>query len=129
MITCIGGICGYFFWITNSLYSLNDLVVVPVINFATIGYFEHILYGEYPKLFIFGMIATNAAFRDGHKYQGPIGMINSWIIGFVMMHATLIYGLWTAVAIHVLYDLEFDFVRYLVRRFNRAVQHDLVEGK
>ncbi len=103
------------YWGTNPVYWVYEVLFVPTVNFVTAGYFRQLFYDDHPRLFVFGMIAANAAFRDGHKYQGLYGFWNSWIIGFVMMHATLSYGLWTAVAIHVIYDLEFAFIRFAAR--------------
>ena len=101
---------------TDPLYWFYDTLVVPVVNFVTLGYFESIFYGEFPKLFVFGMIAANASFRDGHKYQGPIGTINSWIIGFIFMYCMINYGLITAIIIHIIYDLEVAFVRFFAKK-------------
>ncbi len=101
---------------TDPLLWLYDVFFLPVTNFFTIGFFENILYGDYPKLFIFGMIAANAKFRDGHKYQGPIGIVNSWFVGFILMYCMLTYGLFTAIILHIIYDLEFDIIRYVGRK-------------
>lgn len=104
-------------WQTDPIFWLYDHVIIPIVNFVTFGQFQEIFYGsKYPKLFVFGMIAANANFRDGHKYQGLYGMLNSWIIGFVMMWAMLNYGLMCAVWLHVLYDIEIGVVRFAVRK-------------
>lgn len=100
----------------NPTYWFYDYGVVPVVNFVTFGAFSGIFYGDAPRLFVFGMVAANAGFRDGHKYQGPIGVLNAWIAGFIMMYATMTYGLWTAICIHAIYDLEFDIIQYIMAK-------------
>ena len=65
---------------------------------------------------VFGMISANIAFRDGHKYQGPFGLINSWYLGLVFLYATVNYGLWTAVCVHALYNTEIALIRYVMRK-------------
>jgi len=119
IVMAFGVVCMMMFFTADPLYWIYDHIFVPVINFITFGQFHNILY--YPdgsRLFIFGMVVANAKFRDGHKYQGPIGFVNSWIIGFVMMGAMLHFGLWTAVVLHAVYDLEFDIIRYIFRKID-----------
>lgn len=99
-------------------YWIYDHIFVTTVNIVTLGSFSSIFRGDYPRVFVFGMVAANAGFRDGHKYQGPFGIVNSWIVGFVMMYATMTYGLWTAIALHVLYDVEIDFVLYTGRKLS-----------
>lgn len=121
---CVGliiGVLGLYaghwtFMHSNPMHWFYDYLIIPVVNFVTIGFFSDIFYGDHPRMIVYGMVAANAAFRDGHKYQGPIGYVNSWVVGFVMIYATLHHGIWTAIAIHVIYDLEFDIVRYIARK-------------
>ena len=101
----------------DPLYWVYSNVFIPVIDFVTIKQFHSIFYNSaYPPLFLFALILVNAKFRDGHKYQGPLGMLNAWIIGFIMMFAMLNYGLVLAIALHIIYDLEFCIVRYSGRK-------------
>ena len=102
---------------TDPVYWFYRVAVVPLINFVTVGQFESVFYGGHDPFFIFGAIVANAWFREGHKYQGIAGVINSWVFGFVMLYATVTYGLLIAVILHVVYDLEFNFVQYGCRRF------------
>lgn len=111
--------CGLFYIASNAdpLYWLYEHLFIPVINFITFKQFHSIFYSqEYTALFLFGMIAVNSKFKDGHKYQGPVGMLNAWIVGFILMYAMLTYGLVLAIALHVIYDLEFSFLRYFGKK-------------
>jgi hypothetical protein len=91
---------------------------VPFVNFITFGTMKDILHNPaIPPLFIFGMISANGKFSDGHKYQGWVGQLNSWIIGLVMMNVVIRYGIGTAIAAHAIYDLEYALIRYASRRY------------
>jgi len=108
-------LCFYIGYHYRILYAWNEYVVLPVTSLITLGYFDDIFYAdEYPKLMVFGMIAANGVFRDSQKYDGRIGWANAWIIGFVMIAATLRYGLLFAIVLHVLYDLEFAIITLLM---------------
>lgn len=87
-----------------------------VINLVTFEQFESFFENQRIELFIFGMLTANIWFRDGHKYQGPIGMANAWIIGFVMMYAMLNYGLMTAIILHALYDIEVNLLYFIAAK-------------
>jgi len=118
-IACIawgGMILWMFFNVADPVYWIYEHLLTPVINFTTFGYLHDILYGDYPQLFVLGIIVANAEFRDGHKYQGILGFITSWYLGLVMVYAVLNYGLWTAVCVHAIYDLGFDFIQYFFRK-------------
>jgi len=104
------------FFDNDPLYWFYESVVFPVVNFITFKKFDSIINGPYEILFIAGMISANAKFRDGHKYQGLIGVLNAWIIGFYLMKIMLTQGLVIAIIVHVIYDLEFAGVRYLARK-------------
>lgn len=67
------------------------------------------------RLFIFGVLLANLWFRNGHRYQGIVGIVNSWFCGMVFIYAMLTYGLWTAIIIHVLYDILIEFTCYIWR--------------
>src|SRR3989344_3126378 len=103
---------------TNLVYWCFDRLIVPVVNFMTFHEFETIFYGDYPRLFVFGMIVTNVSFCLAHQGRSLFPLLNSWIIGCIMIYATLIYGLWTAICLHALYDLELTIVRYVVRKYS-----------
>ncbi len=111
--------CALSIWLAlhiNPLYWIYQYGFLPLIHLTTFHQMDPIIYGKYDAMFIFGAILANMWFRDGHKYQGLPGYINSWYGGLVLLYATLTYGLWTAVVIHMLYDIEFDVVRFLMVR-------------
>lgn len=76
----------------------------PFANLTTLGHLETSLLAEN---WVIGacMLYTNAFFRDGHKYQGALGWINSWFLGMYLWFICLNYGLIAAIIVHVLYDL------------------------
>jgi len=51
------------------------------------------------------MLSTNSFFRDGHKYQGWFGYINSWFIGMFLFWIMFHYGLLAAILVHFVYDV------------------------
>lgn len=55
-------------------------------------------------LYLGAVLWSNAKFRNGHKYQGPYGMMNSYIFGLYMFYITFGYGLLYAIILHALYD-------------------------
>jgi hypothetical protein len=113
MLGIFGGFAVLLWHINDPIYWVYQNITFPVINFITLHQFEHILYsGSIPFLFVAGAISANAKFRDGHKYQGPKGLLNSWVIGMVLINAMINHGLVIAIVIHAIYDLEFAFVRY-----------------
>lgn len=89
----------------NLIYWFYENVLVTVIHYTTLYQMDSVLYNGHDKLFLFGAIAANSWFRDGHKYQGWLGYINSWYIGMMLLYAALTYGLWTAIVVHIVYDI------------------------
>ncbi|NTU98553.1 hypothetical protein HGA64_00910 [Candidatus Falkowbacteria bacterium] len=55
-------------------------------------------------LYISAVLWSNAKFRDGHKYQGCAGMLNSYLIGFYMFYICFTHGLLYAVVVHFIFD-------------------------
>lgn len=51
------------------------------------------------------VIYANAFFRDGHKYQGIIGVVNSWFLGMFFFYLMLNHGLLAAILVHFAYDV------------------------
>ncbi|HMO22056.1 MAG TPA: hypothetical protein PKC98_13950, partial [Candidatus Melainabacteria bacterium] len=66
------------------------------------------------------LISANSRFRDGHKYQGFLGWVNSWFLGMVFFYMTLTYGLVAAIAVHFLYDMIIFLVIYIDMVIERA---------
>ena len=65
------------------------------------------------------VVSANIFFRDGHKYQGPFGVLNAWFIGLVMFWVMFTYGVWPAIICHFLYD----FLIYATVAFMRLFRH------
>jgi len=123
-----------------------DYVIIPICNFFSAWQFDDMFNGwfngiEAPpearrwrnrqrkefwktasghRFFIYSMVLSNLTYRDGHKYQGLIGWINSWYVGLVLLSAMVHYGFFTALVIHILYELEFIAVGWVFRRFQLA---------
>ena len=117
MSVCSGLILIYISRSTDPIFWFCDRITLPIANFVTLHRLENILYSPtYPKLFIYGLVGANSSFKNGHKYQGIFGYFNSWIIGFILMYAMLTYGLTTAIIIHIIYDMEFSVIRYVLRK-------------
>lgn len=109
-------LAGLFFWVTNlvdPVYWVYNHIIFPVLNFVSIGTLSPILYNGHEPLFVMGAILANAKFRDGHKYQGTFGLLNSWIGGFVLLYAMLTYGLLVAIIVHAIYDIFFAVSSYV----------------
>jgi len=104
----------YFTWdIQNPVYLIYSHITFPVLSFISFGWLDSILYFKNaPFLFIAGAISANANFRDGHKYQGLLGQINAWIIGFCLLYAMFYYGLLVVIMVHALYDIIIAFITY-----------------
>jgi hypothetical protein len=112
----------------DPIYWIYEHIIFNVLNFISLGFLEPVLYfenapmsseGSKISLFLMGAVSANAKFRDGHKYQGIIGLLNAWMAGFVLLYAMLYHGLLCAIIVHALYDLEFAFIRYIGRKVDR----------
>ncbi|HEY9774625.1 MAG TPA: hypothetical protein V6C81_12550 [Planktothrix sp.] len=92
----------------------------PVSNWFTLG-----LLGAYlinPANWVVGLaiIKANSSFRDGHKYLGLFGFINSWFIGMFFFYLMFQYGLLAGIIVHALYDFLIFTVKYLHMLYERA---------
>jgi hypothetical protein len=100
-------------WVTFGLLEwLYTAVLVPVANWLTFGALDAQLYG--PWVLAAAIISTNAHFRDGHQYLGFVGWVNAWFIGMVMFWLMFNYGLLTAIAAHIVYDVGIVVVLAIV---------------
>lgn len=84
----------------------------PLADFTTFGALHPQLF--HPASWAVGaaILSANAFFRDGHKYQGPVGWINSWFCGMFLFWVMFHYGLPIAILLHFVYDLLFDLIGY-----------------
>jgi hypothetical protein len=102
-----------------AMFFLKLLSVIPLV-----GWFFHILYGDllipladltslhtlHPQLsgnwiVAAAIVSSNASFRDEHAWLGWFGYVNSWFVGIVMFWLVFHYGMVSAMAAHVLYDM------------------------
>lgn len=95
----------------------------PLADFVSFGQLHGMMFHPLGWFIGAGMLATNANFRDGHAYQGPLGLINSWFIGLFMFWMMFRYGLPAAIVIHALYDLLIYSVRYIDAVIERQRGH------
>lgn len=105
-------LCGFPEWLYMHSFG-------PVANFFTFGLMQEHLY--HPASWAVGtsILSANAAFRNGHKYQGWLGIINSWYIGMFLFWVMFRYGLLAAIFLHFLYDfLIFTsvYLAFMLRR-------------
>lgn len=97
-----------------------NTVVAPVNNFFTLGKISGILYNPLGWFLGSAVIIANVKFRDGHKYLGWFGYINSWFIGIFLFWILFEYGLPACIAVHFIYDMLIFIVRYVDAAIERA---------
>ncbi|MCI5050795.1 MAG: CPBP family glutamic-type intramembrane protease [Candidatus Pacebacteria bacterium] len=97
---------------------LHNLIKAPIANFFTFGYLESEINHS---LWYAGaaVIVTNGLFRDGHKYQGWFGWVNSWFGGMFLFYIMFNYGLIPAIIIHFSYNMTLYLFEAFVSLFNR----------
>lgn len=116
----------FFGFISHSLEIprlISEYISNPLANLATFEQYDFLV----GKGWWFGaaVLAANAKFRDGHKYQGLIGIINSWYIGLFLFDIMFKYGIISAIAIHFLYDVMIFTIIY----FNAVSQRSALQQK
>lgn len=97
--------------------------VGPVVNFVTSGWLQEYLVGAAAWTTSIGICHSNLKFREGHSYQGTIGYINSWYLGFYFFWLTLHYGLPIAIVAHSCYNLTVYGVCYVDSVIERRQNH------
>jgi len=90
-----------------------NYITGPVMNFLTFGVLSPQLF--HPAGWFVGsaILASNFFFKDGHKYQGTFGTVNSWFGGVFLFWILFHYGLPAAIMVHFLYDIMFDLIHYV----------------
>lgn len=99
-----------------------SVVMVPIANFFTFHALQPQLM-EHGWLLGAAIVSASIAFRDGHKYLGFIGWVNSWFIGMVMFWLVFNYGLLTAIAAHIIYDAVIFVFRGLTSQRERGLSY------
>lgn len=100
-------------------YLLYGYVIGPVANFFTLGYLGPYLFGSWGWAVGAAIIGSNGKFRDGHTYQGPLGVINSWFCGMYFFYLMFTHGLLAAMLIHFLFDFfvfTLEYITNVIRR-------------
>jgi hypothetical protein len=102
----------------DPIFWIYDNFMFPVANFMTAYMMSDVLGTpeKFGYLFVVGAFAANIKFRDGHKYQGPIGFVNSWYSGMIFLYAMLTYGIWVAIFVHASYNVLLSLTRYAYRK-------------
>lgn len=93
-------------------------IVGPIADFTTLGYLHSYIFHSSGWAVGAAMIATNNFFRDGHKYLGIFGFINSWFVGLYLFGIMFAFGLPIAIAVHFIYD----FLIFVVVYFDAEVE-------
>lgn len=83
---------------------LYQYALCPIANWVTLGYLESYLMNGYGWAIGAAVISSNGRFRNGHAYQGPLGLVNSWFFGMYMHWVVFKYGILPAIFIHFFYD-------------------------
>lgn len=98
---------------------LNTEVLLPVANWATFGILQpQLIDGNW----IIGaaILSANSDFRDEHKHLGLLGYMNSWYLGIIMFYLMFHYGLLSAIAVHILYDISVFTAESIVSGYYEA---------
>ncbi len=106
---------GFWHWV-------NVEVLLPVANWATFGILHsQLIDGNW----IVGaaILSANSDFRDEHKHLGLLGYINSWYLGMIMFYLMFSFGLWSAIVVHILYDIAVFTAESMVSGYYSAKRH------
>lgn len=55
-------------------------------------------------LYIGAVMWSNAKFREGHTYQGPVGILNSHVFAIFVVYVTFRFGLAYAIIVHFIHN-------------------------
>tara|TARA_Y100000310_G_scaffold343290_1_gene450203 strand:- start:1500 stop:2417 length:918 start_codon:yes stop_codon:yes gene_type:complete len=91
----------------------------PLANWATLGYLKDFLFHPHSWAVGAGLVSANAFFRDGHKYQGLFGVVNSWFGGMIFFWILFTHGLIACMVVHFLYDFSIYATVAFMRLFRR----------
>lgn len=88
---------GFIYWIYVSL-------AIPFTNFITFGFLSPQLLSDN---WVFGaaIISSSNTFMNDHKDKGLLGHISVWFFGLLCFWLVFNYGIVTAMAVHILYDI------------------------
>lgn len=113
-------ILGGFIFNHGLVWAVNEWVLLPLANWVTFGMLSDVLMNREGWVVATALLMANARFRDGHKYQGLFGIINSWVIGMFMFALLFKFGLIACIVVHFAYDALLYLIRYADRLQERA---------
>jgi len=102
------------------VWVIYTYILAPVADFTSFGLLHSVLGAGAVWSVAAGVIIANRKFRDGHKYLGWFGFLNSWFIGLYFFYLTFTFGLVAAIVVHFTYDALIFTIRYLDRVIERA---------
>ncbi|MBK7747451.1 MAG: hypothetical protein IPI39_09410 [Candidatus Obscuribacter sp.] len=120
MAKAVDYILGGFIFEHGFVWWFQTTLILPVANFFTMGLLKSVLTDASTWYIAAGLIIANSRFRDGHKYQGLFGLINSWFIGMYFFYLMFTFGLVAAIVVHLVYDVLIFTIRYLDQLQERA---------
>ncbi|MBY0359716.1 MAG: CPBP family intramembrane metalloprotease [Candidatus Obscuribacterales bacterium] len=112
-------ILGGFLFERGLLRFANEEFLLPLADYVTNGLLHNVLSNKDTWYIATAVLLANAKFRDGHKYQGFFGLVNSWFIGMYMFYLLFTYGLLACIAVHFTYDAIIFLIRYIDRVIER----------
>jgi len=98
---------------------LYNTIIGHVVNFFTFGTMHDILFHPLGWFIGSAVVVSNKNFREGHKYLGLIGYVNSWFIGMFLFYVMFHFGLLAAIVIHFIYDMIIFAISYVDRVMER----------
>lgn len=109
----------------------NNLIKAPIADYLTFGLLhDHIMHTKW--YFGAAIILSNGLFRDGHRYQGFVGFVNSWFGGMFLFFTMFRYGLVAAIFVHIVYDIlcyGVAFIEVLFFRMLTGVKAEEIKQK
>ena len=88
-------------------------IISHIVNFFTFGTMHDILFHPLGWFIGSAVVVSNKNFREGHKYLGFIGYINSWFIGMFLFYVMFHFGLLAAIVVHFIYDMIIFAIVYV----------------
>lgn len=113
MVQVFDYLLGGFLFGNGLLHLVYTNVLGPIANLTTFGTMSEFLVQSDAWAVGAGMLATNLAYRDGHKYTGKFGVLSAWFVGMAFFYFMFTYGLLAAILLHILYNLVIFGVVYL----------------
>lgn len=92
----------------------------PLADWTTFHYLHDHIFDARGWAIGSAMLLSNAGFRNGHKYQGFFGYVNSWFMGMFFFWILFQYGLPAAILLHFIYDFLIGTVAAIYIAAKRA---------